>query len=221
MKTPLVIVGAGGHARDVLDVAEACVANGDPLQLLGFVVDAPYGAPGTLVNGLPILGDFDWLAAQRGVTVVVAVGDCALKLKLAQRAQQAGATFAAPLVHPSAVRTRRLTLSEGCVVGMGVTLTSNVRLGPHAQINNGTTVAHEVTLGAYATVAPGCRLSGNVTVGEGAYLGTGATVVEKRSIGAWSIVGAGATVVRDVEANVTVVGTPARVLKRRPAGWQL
>jgi sugar O-acyltransferase (sialic acid O-acetyltransferase NeuD family) len=221
VKTPLVIVGAGGHARDVLDVAEACAADGAPLELVGFVVDAQYGAPGTLVNGLPILGGFDWLAAQQGVSVVIAVGDCALKQKLAGRAQAAGARFAEALVHPSAVRTRRLALAEGCVVGMGVTLTSNVRLGPHAQVNNGCTVAHDVSLGAFATVGPGCRLSGNVTLGEGAYVGAGATIVEKRTVGAWSIVGAGAVVVQDVEPNVTVVGVPARVLKRRPAGWQL
>ncbi len=222
MARPIIILGAGGHARDVLDVLEACHADDGRYEPAGFVVDENAGAPGTFVNGLPILGDFTWLAAQsRKFEVVAAVGDTDLRLALLGRALAAGARLAEAVVHPSVVRTRRLELGAGAVVGAGVTLTSLVRLGRNAHVNNGCHLAHDVAVGDHATISPGVCLSGNVTVGQGAYVGTGATVIQKRTIGAWSVVGAGATVIHDVPDNVTVVGVPARVIAERPPGWHL
>ena len=37
----LVVVGAGGHGREVLDIVEALVATGAPIDLLGVLDDAP------------------------------------------------------------------------------------------------------------------------------------------------------------------------------------
>jgi sugar O-acyltransferase (sialic acid O-acetyltransferase NeuD family) len=217
----IVIIGAGGHARDVLDVFEARNAVAPEFELLGFVVEAPWFRPDAVVNGRPVLGTLDWLAARAGeVEAVCAVGDTALRRRLTAGALAAGVRFAS-VVHPSAQLTPRVTVSAGCVVGAGVVMTSNVRLAPHAHVNIGSTLAHDVRVDDYATVAPGVRLSGNVHVGEGANVGTGATVIEKIAIGAWATVGAGATVIRDVPANATAVGCPARVIKQRPEGWHL
>jgi acetyltransferase-like isoleucine patch superfamily enzyme len=62
-------------------------------------------------------------------------------------------------------------------------------------------------------------LSGNVTIGEGCDIGTNACAIQGITIGDWSIIGAGATVIRDLPANVTAVGVPARVIATRPDGW--
>jgi acetyltransferase EpsM len=112
-------------------------------------------------------------------------------------------------------------MSEGVVVGAGVTMTSLIELGRHVHVNNACSLAHDVVIGDFATLSPGARISGNVTIGEGAYVGTGATVIEKVKIGAWSTVGAGSAVVSDIPDNTTAVGCPARVIKQRPVGWQL
>ena len=62
---------------------------------------------------------------------------------------------------------------------------------------------------------------GGVRIGEGADLGTGSVIIQGKIIGEWTIVGAGAVVVKDVEANVTVVGSPAKTIKLRLADWHL
>ena len=41
-------------------------------------------------------------------------------------------------------------------------------------------------------------------------------VMPRRSVGDWSVVGAGACVVEDVPAGETVVGVPARPIRRQP-----
>ena len=218
--TKIAILGAGGHARDVLDVLEACNEEAPTYDILGFIVEPGHGEVGALVNDRPILGDFGWIAKHAAeARLVIAVGSPALRLRLAEAAQAQGGHFAAPVVHPGATRTKRITMAEGSVVGAGVTMTSLIRLGRHVHVNNGCAIAHDVVVGDYATISPGARLSGNVEVGEGTYVGTGASVIEKVRIGAWSVIGAGSAVVRDIAANVTAVGCPARVIKERPAGW--
>jgi sugar O-acyltransferase (sialic acid O-acetyltransferase NeuD family) len=218
--TKIAILGAGGHARDVLDVLEACNEEAPVYDVLGFVVEAGHGEVGAIVNGRPILGDFGWLATHAAeARLIAAVGSPALRRRLVEAARARDGRFAEPVVHPSAIRTKRITLGEGSVVGAGVTMTSLIRVGRHVQVNNGCTIAHDVVLGDYATLSPGARISGNVEIGEGAYVGTGASLIEKISVGPWSIIGAGSAVVHDIAANVTAVGCPARVIKRRPDGW--
>jgi sugar O-acyltransferase (sialic acid O-acetyltransferase NeuD family) len=217
----IVILGAGGHARDVLDVFEACNARAPAYDVLGFVVEPAYFRPGIVINDHPLLGDFAWLAQHaREVQLVCAVGDTALRRRLTLQALPLGGRFCT-VVHPSAILARRVSLGEGCVVAAGVIMTSLVRLKDHVHVNIACTLAHDVAVDDYATIAPGVRLSGNVHIGEGANVGTGATVIEKIRVGPWSTVGAGAAVIRDVPANATAVGCPARVIKERPAGWQL
>jgi acetyltransferase EpsM len=76
-------------------------------------------------------------------------------------------------------------------------------------------VAHDCVLGDFVNINPGATICGWAQIGEGAYIGAGAVVKDKAKVGAWSIVGAGAVVIKDIPANVTAVGVPARVIKQR------
>jgi acetyltransferase-like isoleucine patch superfamily enzyme len=53
-----------------------------------------------------------------------------------------------------------------------------------------------------------------VTIGDGAYVGTGAVLKQGVSIGAGATVGMGSVVIQDVPAGATVVGNPARIMRR-------
>ena len=70
-------------------------------------------------------------------------------------------------------------------------------------------------------IAPGANVSGNVELKEGAYIGTNAAILQgesikkKITIGKFSIVGAGAVVTKDVDADSTVVGIPAKLITKR------
>lgn len=216
-----VIIGAGGQAREVLEILEACIEGGTPYEVLGYVVDPQFAPAGTIINGKPVLGGLKWFRGQPPDTYAVcAVGAPDVRRRLTVRAAQEGACFGT-IVHPKALVTRHATLGNGVVVLAGSILTVQVRVGDHVHVNLDCTIAHDAVLGDYATLAPGVHLSGNVSLGEGAYVGTGATVIEKTTIGAWSVIGAGAVVTSDVPPNTTVVGIPGRVVKSRPEGWHL
>ena len=215
MASDLVIVGAGGHGREVLDVVEAinAAASAPVWRVTGFVDD---GHPliGERLHrlerrGVRVLGGVDVLA-NGGGACVVAVGDPAVRQVLAERVLAGGMELTPPLVHPSVTLGGDVVLAPGVVVAAGTQITTNVRVGRGVQINVGCSVSHDVVLGPHATLSPGCRLTGGVQVGEGAFFGVGAMVAPGVSVGEWARVGAGSVVLHDVADGETVHGAPAR-----------
>ena len=99
-------------------------------------------------------------------------------------------------------------------------MTTNIELGCHVIVNLACTIGHDSILEDFVTIAPGVNISGNVTIGTGTDLGTGSKIIQGISVGSWTVVGAGAVVNRELPANVTAVGVPAKIIKERPDGWQ-
>ena len=217
----LIIIGAGGHAREVLDVVESINDSSPQFEVLGFVVDPEYGSAGAVVNDIPILGGIDVLAKySKTVLVTCAVGPSHIRFRLVRRAEAMGCSFAT-LVHPSAMITRRVSLGQGVVITAGCLLTNQILIGDHVHLNLACTIGHDAVLEPFVSLAQGVHVSGHVHIGTGSCVGTGVSIIQNVTIGCWSVVGAGSTVIRDVPANTTVVGVPARVIKERSEGWQL
>jgi sugar O-acyltransferase (sialic acid O-acetyltransferase NeuD family) len=208
----LAIFGASGFAREVAVWAERATWHGCAFRLIGFIDDLN---PGGALRERPVMTLAEMATSHRPA-FIVAVGDPALRERLARKAESAGLSAAPPLVHPSVeYDDGHVSLGEGTVVCGGCTLTTDIAVGCHAQINLHCTVGHDVRLDDYATLAPGVHVSGKVVIGRGAYLGTGAVTVDgdyerPLMIGDRAVVGAGAVVTRDVPAAATVVGIPAR-----------
>lgn len=220
-KKKVVIIGAGGFAREVLDICDACNQDKQTYEVVGFIVDRQYGSPGVLVNDKPILGDFEWLEKHSGeVLVTCAVGAPQHRYQLIQRAQKLGCHFF-NLIHPSAILTRWTTLGEGVIIAAGCILTNQIQIGNHVHLNLGCTIGHDVVMEDFVTLAPGVHISGNVKLSKGCYIGTGANIIEKMHIEEWSIIGAGSTIVKNVLANTTVVGVPGKIIKTSEPGWHL
>lgn len=214
---PLVIVGAGGHAREMAQLVAD--VNGKDLQyeLIGFFDD--HIPTGTMIAGMPVLGPTqDAKTLARDSLFVLGIGAPPSKIKLASRLLDAGLK-PVTLVHPSAVLGRNVTLGSGTIVCAGCILTCDVAVDAFVTINVACTLSHDSTIGRYTTLAPGVHITGGVTVGAGCDLGVGLVTVQGVEIGEWSIIGAGAVITANLPANVTAVGVPARIIKTRQPGW--
>jgi sugar O-acyltransferase (sialic acid O-acetyltransferase NeuD family) len=210
----VVIIGAGGFAREAYWVFVEDNLDGKKWNVLGFVDDNA-AAHGTMLCDIPILGGFDWLAtnARPGLQVLCAVGATRTRKLLAEKTRALGLSFCT-VIHPSVRMSRWVEVGEGSIITAGNILTTQVRIGAHALLNLDCTVGHDCVFGAYCTVNPGCHISGNVTFGDGVEFGTGAVIIQGKSVGEWSVVGAGAVVTSDVPPHVTAVGIPAKVIKQ-------
>lgn len=209
----VVIIGAGGHGREVADILRHQARAGMALEPLGFA-DENCDLHGKHLDGLPVLGDWTWFESAdcRDVAVICAVGSPQICRRLAKRAREIGLSFA-NVISPLAQISPFARLGDGVTLFPNVIINTGVFIDSHSILNVGAVVSHDSNVGPYTNINPGARLAGNVTVGEGCYIGMGANVIQGISIGAWTVVGAGAVVIRDLPADVTAVGVPARIIK--------
>jgi hypothetical protein len=208
----LVVVGAGGHGREVYDAAAAAVRAGTAdWELLGFADDGPLG-PVDVARlhrlGAVVLGTVDELAG-RSLAHVIGIGAPAARRQVADRLA-AGPGRAANVVHPGAHVGLDVELAEGVVVADRCTVTTDVRIGRHTHLNVACAVQHDSVVGEFVQFSPGVLVNGDCTIGDDVFLGSGAIVTRGCTVGAGARVGAGAVVLVDVAPGTTVVGVPAR-----------
>lgn len=204
MSRRLLILGAGGHAHAVADLAVEC-----GWTVAGFTERDP------AVGRAHIVGrDADavsFFRARKVEGVIVGIGNSALarRAELFQFLRESGVTVPS-LSHPRAVISRSCRIGDGAVVFPGSVLGAGVAVGENAVIYSGVVMEHDSRVGDHAYLSPGVILSGSVTVEAGAFLGAGAVVLPGLTIGKDAVVAAGAVVISDVRAGETVMGIPAR-----------
>jgi sugar O-acyltransferase (sialic acid O-acetyltransferase NeuD family) len=216
-KKTIVVIGAGGMAREVRWLIEDLNAVEPQYEFLGYVV-SDLNKVGPHDSKAEILGDYLWLESNRAKVdaVTIGIGTPASRLKVARELKGLLGEGEFPsLVHPTAILDRKSAkIEEGVLVCAGVVATVNITLRAFALCNFGCTLGHEVTVGRGVVINPGANISGGVVLGDGVQVSTGAQVLQYLTVGEGATVGAGAVVTKDVPPGVTVVGIPAKVLGR-------
>ena len=211
---PIVLIGAGGHAKVVLALARALGR-----EVVG-VCDPALARDGiTCWRDVPVLGSDEALAAWSPdrVELINGIGQlpqgAPWRLRVHEHFTQRGFRFPA-LVHPAAWVDQTATLAAGVQVMAGAMLQADVTVGEYTVINTGARIDHDCLIGRHVHVAPGATLCGSVTVDAGAFIGAGATVIHGIRIGRNAVVGAGVTLVRDLSPTTTILGAANRLLKQ-------
>ncbi len=214
MMTKVIGLGAGGHARVVIDILRL-LGNYDLAGLL----DSRQELKGTQILGVPVLGDDSLLPGlyNKGIRHAFiglgATSDLRPRIRLYEMTRQHGFQIV-PAIHPRAVVAASAEIGHGPTVMAGAVINAAARLGDDVIVNTGAIVEHDCIIGNHVHIATGARLSGAVQIGAGTHIGLGASVREGIHIGQYAVVGAGAVVVDDVADNATVVGVPARILQK-------
>lgn len=208
----LLIYGAGGFAREVLQIVQAVNSVNPTWHFRGFVVDPEHAGPKGDLNGFPVATDISELSDDDTPEVFIGIGNPMVRQRIAAKLAQWGCAFPT-IVHPNAWIGEQVTLGAGTIICAGCCLTTDIVIGRHCHLNLTSTVGHDTRLGDFCTISPGVNISGNVCLEEGVEIGTGAALLPKVTVGASSVVGAGAVVLKDIPANATAIGIPARVIR--------
>lgn len=206
----IVIIGTGGFGREVAWLIEDINKVNKEWNIVGFVDDNE-DFQGKDVNGYPILGNVDWLKEQE-LNVVSAIGNPIAKKNIIKRIENSNNIYPV-LIHPSVIYSDKVSFGEGSIVCAGNIITVNINIGKHVIINLDCTIGHDAILEDYTSILPSVNVSGNVTIKECVNVGTGSTIIQGVTIDKNTVIGAGAVVVKDLPANCTAVGAPAKPIK--------
>ena len=209
--TDLIIVGAGGLGRETLFQVREAEKNMPQFSVLGFADD---GKIGQTVHGLPVLCGTQALSLRETDTAVaIAVGKPAVRRRIYEMLRQNPHLSFPTLIAPGVVYSDTVSFGMGCIVGFGSTITVDIRIGDFVLVSNGCNIGHDAVLDDFATLYPGVHVSGNVRIGVGCEIGVGSNIIQGLSVGENAVLGAGCAVVRDLPADCTAVGVPAKVIK--------
>lgn len=208
MNKSLIIIGAGDHAKVLLDIL---LELGE--KVLGL---ADKSVPkGILIYGVPVLGNDDEVLkySPEEIELVNGIGSIksvSLRSKVYSFFKAKGYSFKT-VIHLSAIISNRARLSEASQILARVVVGTEAEIGENTIINTGVIVEHGCIIGKNCHIAPGCVLSGCVTVGVETHIGTGTTVIQGITIGSNVLLGAGSVVVKDIEDNSKAYGVPAKM----------
>lgn len=194
----LVIIGAGGHGRVVLDSARRA-----GIEVAGFLADP---AP-ERTNDAIYLGGLDRLADFRADhQFIVAIGDQQARRRISRQIDDRLVS----VIDPSAQISPSALIGRGTAIIGGVIVNANASIGDYCILNTASAVDHDCIIEDGVQICPGVTLAGKIHCEEGAFLGTGAIVLPGVRIGRNAVIGAGAVVTRDVAPDTKLVGNPAR-----------
>lgn len=207
----IAIIGAGGFGREVKMLIDHINQKDEQFEIQGFYDDKHYDHD---INGVPYLGEIEKInEIDYPLCIAVAIGDPKTKKKIIQKLNNSNIEFPT-LIHPSVIIGQDDTkIGKGNIICAGVIITVNIEIKDFVILNLSCTVGHDTIIKDYCSFMPTVNISGEVVINEAVYVGTGAKIINLLEIGENTVVGAGAVVYRNLPANCTAVGIPAKPIK--------
>lgn len=214
MLKDLCIVGAGDFGREVVALVNRINGSDSPQKynIVGFIDDNK-SLQGKIIDGIPVIGTIEWLNNyDREICAVCSVGTGHIRKRIISKITNKKIFFP-NLIDPNVIFLNEPKLGEGNIICSNNVISVNVSIGNHAIVNLSCTLGHDDIVGDFCTINPGSNISGFVELKECVDIGTGTKIIQHITIGNNTIIGAGAVVIRNIESNVTAVGSPAKVIK--------
>ena len=200
----LIILGCGGTGRTAGGVLDSQKKD------YSYLDDKKTG----MVNGKKVLGKTNQFQKFKLAKFLCGYGTTYMKQRkdIFNELKTKGLKFF-NAIHKNAAIDRTAELGEGNLIAANCVLNPNSKIGNNNVFCAATTIDHDVIIGNHCYLSPGVNIAGAAELKDGVFIGTNATILPLVKIGENSIVGAGAVVLKDVPANVTVAGVPAKVIR--------
>lgn len=202
----MIIVGAGGFAREEYYLIKSINEVAPRWNIKGFLSDVPMDLASKKID-LPILGTIkDW---HPGTNEVFAMGisSPAGKAKVADLLESRGAQFET-LISPKAL------VSSTAIFGTGSVVTATSSVGDCVQIGRfvhiaGSMIGQDSIVDDYSTTTGFTNVAA-AKIGKRVFIGSHAVILNRRKVGDDAFVCAGSIVCHNIKPGCKVFGNPAK-----------
>ncbi|OGE34542.1 hypothetical protein A3C32_04330 [Candidatus Daviesbacteria bacterium RIFCSPHIGHO2_02_FULL_41_14] len=211
----IIILGAGGNSRDIVDMIADINELRETYQLIG-ILDDDRKLKGSKIMDVKVLGTIKDAYRYTDcyfVNGVYSVINFFTNEDILKRSGISLRKFVT-IIHPTASISRTVKLGKGVVVLPGVVLRTNVHIGNHVTLHPGVVVGHDTKIGDFTFLASKVAVGGYVRISKSCFIGSNSTLRERIKLGRYSIVGMGSVVLKDVPDESVFVGNPAKFLKK-------
>ena len=202
----MLIIGAGGFSKQL---CSSILMNKNTEELVFF---------DSFTSNNQFLGTYQILHTnkeavaylQKDNRFLLGTGKPALRAKTANEFLELGGVLTTHISNHALISQHVFDIKQGATILPQVLIEPSATIGRGVLLNVNAFIAHDVTIGDFCEISPSAQLLGGCEVGEGTFIGAGAVILPGISVGNNVIIGAGALVNKDVLANKTVVGVPAK-----------
>ena len=205
----IIIVGAGGFARDIYYYANDTFSN-DDYTIKGFLSYNQKDLDGYNTK-VGIIGNDDNYKIEKDDFFIIAMGDIDIRKRALNKLKKKGAKFIS-LIHPSALIHPAAKIGEGVVICPYCLVSDNVQLGNFVMLNIYSSCGHDAKVGNHCILSPYATLNGFVVLEDEVFLGTHSTVILGKKVGYKSKISANSVVMRNVPPNKIVFGVPGKAI---------
>lgn len=207
MEKDLIIVGASGFGREVLQWVKHCNSVQKKWNVKGFIDDNLHALDGYECD-YTVIDLIKSYAVKDSDNFAIAIALPKIKKGVVELLQEKGAKFAS-IIHPTAI------IGAFSEIGEGVVITPYAKISPNVKIGNfvtllGSGLGHDATVDDYCTITGNCSINGHVRLREGAFIGSNSCIAPGKEVGAWSLVAMGSMVITNVKPATKVMGNPAK-----------
>ncbi|MDE6321789.1 MAG: acetyltransferase [Muribaculaceae bacterium] len=212
MNRPLILLGGGGHCKSVIEICRQL--NRHVMGILDPIY--PQAEP---VLGVPVIGNDDDISKYVDhcdfIITVGAIENPTTRISLFNRILTHNGRFTT-LIAPSATVASSATIGEGSVVLSGACVNADAQIGRNVIINTLSAVEHDSVVEDHCHISTGAMVNGDCHIGRATFIGSNATTINGITVGANVIIGAGSTVITNIYTPGVYVGSPARLVNKRP-----
>ncbi len=196
------LFGASGHAKVIIDIIES---NG---YEVGYIFDD--NPEIKLFLGREVVSNYSDEQLNSN-PLIISIGDNAARKEVFEKLKNVELSPA--IAHPSAIISPYSKIGKGTVIMPNTIINSDAYIGENCIINTSAVIEHDCIIEDFAHISPNASLAGGVKIGESTHVGIGASIIQCIEIGENTIIGAGAVVNKNLPANCTAVGIPAKPIK--------
>ena len=206
----LIILGAGGMGRTMLDMAHESVGYNTEFIIKGFIDDDIH-ALDNFCNYPQILGRIIDYQPQDDEVFICSIGGEYRKICMNSILERGG-TFIA-LIHNTARIGSNVKLGKGNMIGAFTTVAADAQIGDYNFVQSYSIIGHDVKIGDWNRIDSQVMMVGATTIGNRNMIHTGSMINHNVHIGSDCIIGACSFVTMNVESGSTLFSSPARRLK--------